>query len=103
MLGFLRPDLRALGYDVTVLPTQEAVIRLGVEAYRRLVLDVVRAERPSALVVHPPYDYLNPPFTRMIQKFGCRLIVFAFDDPIMLPRWRERGELDARLQAIDAM
>jgi hypothetical protein len=103
MFGFLRPDLRALGYDVTVLPTQEAVVRLGVEAYRRLVLDVVRAERPSALVVHPPYDHLNLPLARKIRRFGCRIIAFAFDDPIVRPRWRPRGELAARLQAIDAL
>ena len=84
---WLSPDVRTLGWDVRVLPTQEAVHLLGSHAYAELVLDVVAELRPHVLLCHPPYDHLPPGICTRIREQGARLVAMTFDDALFVDSW----------------
>jgi hypothetical protein len=74
-------DLPA-GWSLIRIPTQEAVLAVGIRGYQELLVDVCRRERPEVLVTHPPYDYLDEPTAARIRDAGTRLVGYAFDDEI---------------------
>ena len=103
MVRWMSPDVAAAGWRVRRIPTQEAVVRLGPAAYRRLLWDTVRAERPAVLLVHPPYDYLTEPLSDRIRETGCRIVAFGFDDPIWMHLSACAGDLPARLRRVETL
>lgn len=70
------------GWTIEPLPTQEAVLVLGIAGYQELVAETCLRERPDVLVTHPPYDYLDEPTADRVRAAGTRVIGYAFDDEI---------------------
>jgi hypothetical protein len=70
------------GWSIVKIPTQELVPMLGIAAYQELLVELCEAERPAALVTHPPYDYLDARTAARIKAAGTRLVGYAFDDEI---------------------
>jgi len=70
------------GWQLTRIPTQEAVHLIGIPAYQDLLVDLCEREAPHVLVTHPPYDWLDARTAERIRATGTRLVGYAFDDEI---------------------
>ncbi|MBH25151.1 MAG: hypothetical protein CMH57_12000 [Myxococcales bacterium] len=103
MCRWMSPDLEAMGHQVVVVPTQEAIHRLGVSGHQLLLLELVERWRPDLILVHPPYDHLNPEVCARLRGGGARLVTFAFDDDIFLDDWRASGAWGDLLEALRQM
>ncbi|MEO1268467.1 MAG: glycosyltransferase [Myxococcota bacterium] len=103
MCRWMSPDLESLGHQVVVVPTQEAIHRLGVSGYQLLLMELTERWQPDLIVVHPPYDYLNQQTCAQLRRGGARLVTFAFDDDIFLDDWRSLAVWDTLVEALGQM
>ena len=79
---WMSPDVRALGWEVSVLPTQSAIHLLGPAGFADAAVTIASELRPDAMLVHPPYDHLPPASCSAIRALGTRLIALSFDDAL---------------------
>ncbi|HVV85071.1 MAG TPA: glycosyltransferase, partial [Kofleriaceae bacterium] len=77
------------GWSIEPLPTQEAVLVLGIAGYQELVAETCARERPDLLVTHPPYDYLDEATAARVRAAGTAIVGYAFDDEIFAGAYRE--------------
>lgn len=93
---WISPEVRDLGWDTHLLPTQAAVHLLGPAAYSEAVVGICAELEPDLLLVHPPYDHLPASACRAIQSLGVRLVALCFDDPLFVEEWGAAGLSDLR-------
>lgn len=91
LYAWMSSGLRELGHEVVVVPAQELVPRMGVDAWQELLLDLDDNFAPHLILSHPPYDFLGAGVAEKLRGRGVRLVGFAFDDPVFLETWREDG------------
>ncbi len=103
LFAWLSPDVRALGWQVRVVPSQELIHLLGPEGFQRWLSACVEAWRPDVLLCHPPYDHLSQECAESLRARGTRLVAFGFDDPIVFPGWWTTGCLPEVVRELDQL
>ena len=88
--GFIAPELRAMGHDVTTIDPDYIAASYGVEIYGRYLCDLCRRIKPDLMLTFPPYDMLSAEQAAELRKL-TRLVGFAYDDQIFIDSYNTHG------------
>ena len=88
--GFIAPELRAMGHEVTTVDPDYIAASYGVEIYGRYLCDLCRRLKPDLMLTFPPYDMLSAEQAAELRKL-TRLVGFAYDDQIFIDSYNGHG------------